>query len=165
MVQQQQAQMPQMYPQVHLPHYANLMPYRQFLSPVYVPPMVMPGYSNNPAYSPHPSTGSSYVLMPGANSPHVNANGLKYAIPQYKSLQAGSPTGFGNFTSPSGYTLNTPGVVGSVSGLDDSSRIKYKDGNMNVYVPNPQVNISLSLFFCRICMCFRFFSILFFAIT
>ncbi|KAD4889393.1 hypothetical protein R6Q59_033747 [Mikania micrantha] len=140
MVQQQAPVAAQMYPQVHLPHFANLMPYRQFLSPVYVPPMVMPGYSNNPTYSPHPSTGSSYVMMAGANSPHVSANGLKYAIPQYKSVQAGSPTGFGNFTSPTGYALNTPGVVGSASGLDDSSRLKYKDGN--VYVPNPQAETS-----------------------
>ncbi|PWA97511.1 hypothetical protein CTI12_AA028770 [Artemisia annua] len=134
---QQQAPLPQMYPQVHVPHYA--MPFRQFLSPVYVPPMVMPNYNNNPSYSPHPSTGSSYVLMPGVNSPHVNANGLKYAIPQFKSIQGGSPTGFGNFTSPNGYTLN-PGVVGSASGLDDSSRLKYKDGN--IYVPNPQAETS-----------------------
>lgn len=137
---QQQAQVAQMYPQVHLPHFTNLMPYRQFLSPFYVPPMVMPGYSNNPTYSPHPTSGSSYLLVPGANSPHVNANGMKYAMPQYKSLQAGSPTGFGNFTSPTGYTLNTPGVVGNPSGLDDPSRIKYKDGN--VYVPNPQAETS-----------------------
>lgn len=137
---QQQAPVAQMYPQVHLSHFANLMPYRQFLSPVYVPPMVMPGYSNNPTYSPHPSSGSSYVLMPGTNSPHLSANGMKYGIPQYKSLQTGSPTGFGNFTSPTGYALNTPGVVGSASGLDDSSRLKYKDGN--VYVPNPQAETS-----------------------
>nr|GFB94454.1 GBF-interacting protein 1-like isoform X4 [Tanacetum cinerariifolium] len=134
---QQQAPLAQMYPQVHVPHYA--MPFRQFLSPVYGPPMVMPSYSNNPTYSPHPSTGNSYVLMPGVNSPHVNANGLKYAIPQFKSIQGGSPTGFGNFTSPNGYTLN-PGVVGSASGLDDSSRLKYKDGN--IYVPNPQAETS-----------------------
>ncbi|KAL4584395.1 hypothetical protein LXL04_008995 [Taraxacum kok-saghyz] len=137
----QQQQVAQMYPQVHLPHFANLMPYRQFLSPVYVPPMVMPGYSNNPTYSPHPhphpSSGSSYLLMPGVNPPpHVT----KYAIPQYKSLQAGSPTGFGNFTAPNGYALNTPGVVGSASGIDDSARLKYKDGN--VYVPNPQAETS-----------------------
>ncbi|KAI3727347.1 hypothetical protein L1987_67160 [Smallanthus sonchifolius] len=135
MVQQQAPVAAQMYPQVHVPHFANLMPYRQFLSPVYVPPMVMPGYSNNPTYSPHPSTGSSYLMMAGANSAHV-----KYTIPQYKSVQTGSPTGFGNFTSPTGYALNTPGVVGSASGLDDSSRLKYKDGN--VYVPNPQAETS-----------------------
>ncbi|GJY13196.1 hypothetical protein Tco_0382505 [Tanacetum coccineum] len=109
---QQQAPLAQMYPQVHVPHYA--MPFRQFLSPVYGP-------------------------ANGVNSPHVNANGLKYAIPQFKSIQGGSPTGFGNFTSPNGYTLN-PGVVGSASGLDDSSRLKYKDGN--VYVPNPQAETS-----------------------
>ncbi|XP_076953391.1 uncharacterized protein LOC143627459 [Bidens hawaiensis] len=133
---QQEASVAQIYPQVHLPHYANLMPYRQFISPVYVPPMAMPGYSNNPTYSPHLSTGSNYLLMPGANSAHVTANGLKYTIPQYKSVQAATPTGFGNFTTPTGYALNTPGVVGSGSGLEDSARIKYKDGN--VYVPNPQ---------------------------
>ncbi|XP_071710481.1 uncharacterized protein [Rutidosis leptorrhynchoides] len=137
MVQQQQAQVAQMYPQVHLQHF---IPYRQFIPPVYVPPMVMPGYSNNPTYSPHPTNGSSYLLVPGANSPHVNANGMKYAMPQYKSLQAGSPTGFGNFTSPTGYTLNTPGVVGNPSGLDDPSRLKYKDGN--IYVTNPQAETS-----------------------
>ncbi|XP_076884997.1 uncharacterized protein LOC143534380 isoform X2 [Bidens hawaiensis] len=140
MVQQQAPVAAQMYPPVHLPHFTNIMPYRQFLSPVYVPPMVMPGYSNNPTYSPHPSTGSSYLMMAGANSPHVSANGMKYAIPQYRSVQAGSPTGFGNFTSPTGYALNTPGVVGSASGLDKSSRLKYKD--VNVYIPNPQAETS-----------------------
>ncbi|GKE35123.1 hypothetical protein Tco_1454445, partial [Tanacetum coccineum] len=91
-----------------------------------------------PSFSTYdPQTG--YVLMPGVNSPHVNANGIKYVIPQFKSIQGGSPTGFWNFTSPNGYTLN-PGVVGSASGLDDSSRLKYKDEN--VYVPNPQAETS-----------------------
>ncbi|GKA10920.1 hypothetical protein Tco_0690353, partial [Tanacetum coccineum] len=60
------------------------------------------------------------------------------ALPSF-SVEIYSPTGFGNFTSPNGYTLN-PGVVGSASGLDDSSRLKYKDGN--VYVPNPQAETS-----------------------
>lgn len=142
MVQQQQQQsMAQMYPQVHVSHFANLMPYRQFLSPVYVPPMAMPGYSNNPAY-PHPSNGSSYVLMPGGNS-HPNASSLKYGIQQFKPLPSGSPTGFGSFTSPNGYPINTPGVVGSAIGLEDSSRLKYKDGNL--YVSNPQVTIYFSM--------------------
>ncbi|KAL3528596.1 hypothetical protein ACH5RR_007918 [Cinchona calisaya] len=137
MVQQQQA-MAQMYPQLHVSHFANLMPYRQFLSPVYVPPMAMPGYSSNPAY-PHPSNGNSYVLMPGTSS-HLTASGLKYGIQQYKPVPAGSPTGFGNFTSPTGYAVNAPGVVGSATGLEDSSRLKYKDGNL--YVPNPQAETS-----------------------
>lgn len=130
----QQQQLAQMYPQLHVSHFANLMPYRQFLSPVYVPPMPVPGYSNNPAY-PHPSNGSSYLLMPG-NSSHLTPNGVKYGIQQFKSVPAGSPNGFGNFTNPTGYTINTPGVVASASGHDDSSRLKYKD---NLYVPNPQV--------------------------
>lgn len=140
MVQQQQQQPPvaQMYQQVHVPHFANLMPYRQFLSPVYVPPMAMPGYSSNPAYS-HPSNANSYLLMPGGSS-HLGANGLKYGIQQLKPVPAGSPTGFGNFTNPTGYAINAPGVVGSATGLEDSSRLKYKDGN--IYVPNPQAETS-----------------------
>uniref|UniRef100_A0A2N9J0A7 GBF-interacting protein 1 N-terminal domain-containing protein n=1 Tax=Fagus sylvatica TaxID=28930 RepID=A0A2N9J0A7_FAGSY len=135
--QQQQTPVAQMYPQVHVSHFANLMPYRQFLPPLYVSPMAMPGYSSNPAY-PHPSNGSSYLLMPGGSS-HLNANSLKYGIQQFKPVPAGSPTGFGNFTNPTGYAMNAPGV-GGATGLDDSSRIKYKDGNL--YVPNPQAEPS-----------------------
>ncbi|XP_022715231.1 uncharacterized protein LOC111274677 isoform X3 [Durio zibethinus] len=138
MVQQRQPPVAQMYPQVHLPHFTNLMPYRQFVSPIYLPQMAMPGYSSNPAY-PHPSNGSSYLLMPGGSS-HLNANGLKYGIQQFKPLPAGSPTGFGNFNSPSGYTINASGVVGNATGLEDSSRIKYKDGN--IYVQNQQADTS-----------------------
>ncbi|CAI8607934.1 unnamed protein product [Vicia faba] len=130
--QQQQHQVAQMYPQVHLSHYANLMPYRQFLSPVYVPPMAVPGYSNNAPY-PHPTNGN-YVLMPGGGS-HLNANNLKYGVQQFKPVPAGNPSGFGNFASPAGYAMLAPGVVGGASGLEDSSRVKYKD---NLYVPNPQ---------------------------
>ncbi|XWS18830.1 hypothetical protein CRYUN_Cryun32bG0078800 [Craigia yunnanensis] len=135
---QQQPPVAQMYPQVHVSHFPNLMPYRQFVSPIYLPQMAMPGYSSNPAY-PLPSNGSSYVLMPGGSS-HLNANGLKYGIQQFKPVPAGSPTGFGNFTSPSGYAINAPGVVGNATGLEDSSRIKYKDGN--IYVQNQQADAS-----------------------
>ncbi|KAK8465028.1 hypothetical protein PHAVU_010G132600 [Phaseolus vulgaris] len=141
MVQQQQQQqppVPQMYPQMHVSHFANLMPYRQFLSPVYVPPpMAMPGYSSNPPY-PHPTNGNSYVLMPGGGS-HLNANNLKYGVQQYKPVPAGNPAGFGNFASPAGYAMITPGVVGGATALEDSSRVKYKD---NLYVPNPQAETS-----------------------
>ncbi|XP_022723268.1 uncharacterized protein LOC111280300 isoform X3 [Durio zibethinus] len=137
MVQQQQPPVAQMYPQVHVSHFPNLMAYRQFVSPIYLPQMAMPGYSSNPAY-PHPSNGSNYVLMPGGSS-HLNANGLKYGIQQFKPLPAGSH-GFGNFTSPSGYAINAPGVVGNATGLEDSSRIKYKDGN--IYVQNQQADAS-----------------------
>lgn len=135
--QQQQPPVAQMYPQVHVSHFANLMPYRQFIPPLYVSPMAMPGYSSNPAY-PHPSNGSSYLLMPGGSS-HLNASSLKYGVQQFKPVPAGSPTGFGNFTNPNGY-INAPGVVGGATGLDDSSRLKYKDGNL--YVPNPQAEAS-----------------------
>ncbi|CAN4115592.1 unnamed protein product [Withania somnifera] len=140
MVQQVQQHQPiaQMYPQVHVSHYANLMPYRHVFSPVYVPPMAMPGYSSNAAY-PHPPNGSNYLLMPGGGS-HLSANGLKYGIQQFKPVPTGSASGFGNFTSPTGYTINSPGVIGSATGLEDSSRIKYKDGNL--YIPNPQAETS-----------------------
>ncbi|KAL5824263.1 hypothetical protein ACOSQ3_020326 [Xanthoceras sorbifolium] len=138
MVQQQPQQMAQMYPQVHLSHFPNVMPYRQIISPVYVPQMAMPGYSNSPAY-PHPSNGNSYLLMPGGSS-HLNANGVKYGIQQFKPVPQGNPTGFGNFTGPAGYAINAPGVVGSATGLEDSSRMKYKDNNL--YVPNPQAETS-----------------------
>ncbi|CAN0877986.1 GBF-interacting protein 1-like [Linum grandiflorum] len=137
-VHQQHPQMAQMYPQVHMQHYANMMPYRQFVSPVYVPQMAMPAYSSNHAY-PHPSNGSSYVLMPGGSS-HLNANGLKYGVQQFKTVPGSSPSGFGNYASSTGYTINAPGVVGNGTGLEDSSRIKYKDGNL--YVPNPQAETS-----------------------
>ncbi|PNT55050.1 hypothetical protein POPTR_001G170700v4 [Populus trichocarpa] len=135
---QQQPPMAQMYPQVHVSQFTNLVPYRQFISPVYVPPMPMPGYSSSPAY-PHPSNGNSYLLMPGGGS-HLNANGLKYGIQHYKPVPGNNPAGFGNFVSPSGYAINAPGVVGSATGLEDSSRMKYKDGNL--YVPNPQAEAS-----------------------
>ncbi|KAJ8756219.1 hypothetical protein K2173_024766 [Erythroxylum novogranatense] len=135
--QQQQPPMAQMYQQVHVSHFPNIMPYRQFLSPVYVPQMAMPGYSSNPAY-PHPSNGNSYLLMPGGGS-HLSANGLKYGIQQFKPVPGNNP-GFGNFTSPPGYAINAPGVVGNATGLEDSSRIKYKEGSL--YVPNPQAETS-----------------------
>ncbi|KAK8664440.1 hypothetical protein V6N13_084231 [Hibiscus sabdariffa] len=138
MVQQQQPPVAQMYPQVHMPHFANLIPYRQFVSPIYLPQMAMPGYSSNPAF-PHPSNGSSYLLMPGGST-HIGANGVKYGIQQFKPVPAGNPTGFGNFTSPSGFAMNAPGVVGSATVLEDSSRTKYKDGN--IYVQNQQADTS-----------------------
>ncbi|KAK4267245.1 hypothetical protein QN277_024051 [Acacia crassicarpa] len=135
---QQPPPVAQMYPQVHVSHFANVMPYRQYLSPVYVPPMAVPGYSSNPPY-PHPSNGNSYLLMPGGGS-HLNANSLKYGLQQFKHVPSGSPTGFGNFTSSAGYAMNAPGVIGGATALEDSSRIKYKDNSL--YVPNPQAETS-----------------------
>ncbi|KAL9235488.1 hypothetical protein vseg_010243 [Gypsophila vaccaria] len=133
---QQQTPIAQMYPQVHLSHFTNVMPYRQIIPQMYVPPMV-PGYSGNPAY-PHLSNGSSYVIMPGGGS-HGPANGLKYGIQQFKPFPSGSPTGFSSLVSPTGF-MNAPGVVGGPTGLDDSSRLKYKDNNL--YAPNPQAETS-----------------------
>ncbi|KAI5384674.1 hypothetical protein KIW84_071616 [Lathyrus oleraceus] len=104
-----------------------------FLSPVYVPHMAVPEYSNSDPY-PHPTNGN-YVLMPRGGS-HVNANNLKYGVQQFKPVPAGNPTGFGNFANPAGYAMLAPGVVGGASGLEDSSRVKYKD---NLYVPNLQL--------------------------
>ncbi|XP_073040149.1 uncharacterized protein [Primulina eburnea] len=134
--QQLQQQMAQMYPQLHVSHYANLMPYRQFLSPVYVPPMPLPGYSNSPAH-PHPSNGNSYLLMPG-NGAHISPSGLKYGVQQFKPVPTGGPTGYGNFSSPAGYAINTPGV-GNAVGHEESSRLNYND---SLYAPNPQAETS-----------------------
>lgn len=131
----QQQPMAQLYPQLHISHYPNFMPYRQLLSPVYVPPMAVPNYSSNPAY-PHPPSGSSYLLMQGGSS-HLTSGGLKYAASQYKPVPAGGPTGYGNYTNAAGYTMSTPGTVGNATGLEDATRLKYKDSNL--YVPNPQV--------------------------
>ncbi|GFZ04294.1 dentin sialophosphoprotein, putative [Actinidia rufa] len=89
LLQQHQPTMPQMYPQDHVSRLANLVPYRQFLSPVYVPSMQMAGYSSNAIY-PHPSNGSSYLLLPGCSF-HLSANSLKYQ--QFKPVPASSPTG------------------------------------------------------------------------
>uniref|UniRef100_F6HI35 Uncharacterized protein n=1 Tax=Vitis vinifera TaxID=29760 RepID=F6HI35_VITVI len=128
---QRQPPVPQMYHQVHVPHFANLMPYRQFLSLVYVPPMAMPGYSSNPTYT-HPSNANSYLLMPGGSS-HLGANRLKHGIQLLKPVLAGSPTGFGNFTNPTGYAINAPSVVGSATGLEDSSRAE----TLEIWIQNP----------------------------
>ncbi|KAK1360288.1 hypothetical protein POM88_044762 [Heracleum sosnowskyi] len=116
----QQPQLTQMYPQVHVSHYTNIMPYRQFLSPVYVPPMAVPGGSSSyPAY-PHPSNGNSSLLMPGpGGSSHLPAGGVKYGMQQFKPVPTGSPNGFGNFAGPNGYAINAPS--GSATGLEDSS--------------------------------------------
>ncbi|XP_018492538.2 uncharacterized protein LOC108862793 isoform X3 [Raphanus sativus] len=138
--QQHQASMQQMYPQVQVAHFPNLMPYRQFVSQVYVPQMPMPGYSGNPAAYAHPSNGNSYVLMPGGGGSHPGSNGVKYGIQQFKPVPTGGPTGFGTYNSPNGYQINSPNVVGNAMGLEDPSRMKYKDGN--IYVPNPQAETS-----------------------
>ncbi|XP_008797669.2 uncharacterized protein LOC103712805 isoform X1 [Phoenix dactylifera] len=137
-IQQQQQQVAQLYPQVHISHFPNFMPYRHVFSPVYVPPMAMPNYSSNAAY-PHPPNGSNYLVMPGGNS-HITASGMKYATSQYKPVPAGSPNAYGSYTNPSGFTMSAPGTVGSTSGLDEASRIKYKDNSS--YVPNPQAETS-----------------------
>ncbi|KAI4331287.1 hypothetical protein MLD38_029486 [Melastoma candidum] len=128
----------QMYPPVHVSHFANMMPYRQFISPVYMSPMAVPGYSGNPAY-PHPSSGNSYMLMPGGAS-HINSGALKYGMQQFKPVQGSSPTGFGNFANHFSYSVNSAGGVGNAAGIDDPSRVKYKDSNL--YIPNPQAEAS-----------------------
>ncbi|KAI4381839.1 hypothetical protein MLD38_007873 [Melastoma candidum] len=130
--------MAQIYPQVHVSQYANMVPYRQFISPMYMSPMSVPGYSGNPTY-PHPSSGNSYMLMPGGAS-HINTGTLKYGMQQFKTVPGGSPTGFANFANHTGYSVNSAGVVGNAPGPDDSSRVKYEDSNL--YIPNPQAEAS-----------------------
>uniref|UniRef100_A0A0E0L939 GBF-interacting protein 1 N-terminal domain-containing protein n=1 Tax=Oryza punctata TaxID=4537 RepID=A0A0E0L939_ORYPU len=135
----QPQQAAQLYPPVHMQHYPNFMPYRHHIySPVYVPPMAMPNFPTN---MPYPSNGNNYLQMPGGGS-HLAAGGMKYGVSQYKPVPAGSPSGYGNYTHPAGFTFSSPGVgvIGGAVGVDDVNRIKYKDNNL--YAPSPQVETS-----------------------
>lgn len=100
--------------------------------------MAMPSYSSNPAYA-HPSTGNSYLLMPGGSS-HLPSGGMKYAPPQYKPLPAGSSTAYGNYPTPAAFAIGTPSPIGGPTALEDMTRIKFKDNNL--YVPNQQAETS-----------------------
>ncbi|KAL5199889.1 hypothetical protein ABZP36_021092 [Zizania latifolia] len=131
----QPQQAAQLYPPVHMQHFPNFMPYRHHIySPVYVPPMAMPNFPTN---IPYPSNGNNYLQMPGGS--HL-AGGMKYGVSQYKPVPAGSPSGYGNYTHPAGFTISSPGVIGAAVGVDDVNRIKYKDNNL--YAPSPQVETS-----------------------
>ncbi|KAJ8500598.1 hypothetical protein OPV22_011150 [Ensete ventricosum] len=135
---QPQQSLPQMYPQVHIPHYPNFVPYRHIFSPVYVPPIALPNYSSNPAY-PHPSNGNNYLMMPGGSS-QIPAASMKYAAAQYKPVPGGSPTAYASYNNSAGFTISSPGAVGSTAGPDDITRIKYKDHGL--YMPNQQAETS-----------------------
>ncbi|OEL37190.1 hypothetical protein BAE44_0001791 [Dichanthelium oligosanthes] len=130
----QQQAAAQMYPQMHVQHFPNFMPYRQIYSPVY--PVPMPNYSPN---VPYPSNGNNYLQMPGGGS-HLTAGGMKYGVSQYKPVPAGNPSGYGNYTHPGGFTIGSPGVIGAAVGVDDVNRMKYKDNN--IYASTPQVETS-----------------------
>ncbi|KAF8783935.1 hypothetical protein HU200_000109 [Digitaria exilis] len=130
----QQQAAAQMYPQMHVQHFPNFMPYRQVYSPVY--PMPMPNYSPN---VPYPSNGNNYLQMPGGGS-HLTAGGMKYGVSQYKPVPAGNPSGYGNYTHPAGFAIGSPGVIGAAVGVDDVNRMKYKDNN--IYGSTPQVETS-----------------------
>ncbi|XP_042384065.1 uncharacterized protein LOC121976125 isoform X2 [Zingiber officinale] len=136
-VHQPQQSLPQMYPQVHMPHYPNFVPYRHIFSPIYVPPIAMPNYSSNPAY-PHPSNGNNFVLMPGGSS-QISSDTMKYALPQYKPLPTGSPTAYTSYSN-SAFSISSPVAVGSTTGIEDFSRVKYKDSSL--YVLNQQAETS-----------------------
>jgi hypothetical protein len=131
----QQQAAAQMYPPMHVQHYPNFMPYRQLYSPIYVPPMPMPNYSPN---IPYPANGNNYLQMPGGGS-HLTAGGMKYGVSQYKPVPAGSPSGYGNYTHPAGYTISSLGVIGAAVGVDDVNRMKYKENN--IYASTPQVQL------------------------
>jgi hypothetical protein len=134
----QQQQAAQMYPPIHVQHYPNFMPYRHPLySPAtYFPPMAMPNYSANVPYA---ANGNNYLQMPSGGS-HLTAGQVKYGVSQYKPVPPGNPSGYGNYTHPAGYTISSPGVIGTGVGVDDVNRMKYKDNN--IYAPTPQVEAS-----------------------
>lgn len=138
---QQQHSISPMYPQVHIPHFSNFIPYRQVNPPVYVPPMAVPGFSSNLAYH-HPANGNNYFLFPGFSS-HPSTNNLKYAPSQIKGAPVGGPASYGNFTNPDVYPIGTSRNMGTTD-LEDVSRIKCKDGNM--FVSNLQVSLLNNLF-------------------
>ncbi|CAM0913304.1 unnamed protein product [Alopecurus aequalis] len=133
-----QQQAAQMYPPIHVQHYPNFMQYRHPLySPAtYFPPMAMPNYSANVPYA---ANGNNYVQMPSGGS-HLTAGQVKYGVSQYKPVPGGNPSGYGNYTHPAGYTISSPGVIGTGVGVDDVNRMKYKDNN--IYAPTPQVETS-----------------------
>lgn len=109
----------------------------------------MPNYSSNPPY-PHPPNGNNYLVMPGGSS-QIAAGSMKYAPAQYKPLPAGSPTAYASYNN-SAFTISSTGAVGT-AGLEDFSRMKYKDSSL--YVPNQQVGCCLQLLFFCIISTFR----------
>ncbi|TVU46600.1 hypothetical protein EJB05_06143 [Eragrostis curvula] len=130
-----QQPVPQMYPQqFQVPQYPNFLPYRHVYPPHYMPPVVVPNYSSNPAFPQLPHA-SSYLVMPNGTS-QLAANGMKYGLPhQYKQMFPGTPTGYGGYANHNGYTVNA-GVIGSTGPVEDGNMSKYKDNNL--YPPNLQ---------------------------
>ncbi|GMH16034.1 hypothetical protein Nepgr_017875 [Nepenthes gracilis] len=100
---QQQPPVGHVYQQVHISHFADVMPYRQFVSSASIPLIGLLGHSSNSAYL-HPSNGNGYVLVPRGGS-HLTANGVKFGILQLKPVPAGSPIGFGNLVAQLGMQL------------------------------------------------------------
>lgn len=96
--------------------------------------MPMPNYSANVPYT---ANGNNYLQMPPSGGSHLTAGQVKYGVSQYKPVPAGNPSGYGNYTHPAGYTISSPGVIGTGVGVDDVNRMKYKDNN--IYAPTPQV--------------------------
>ncbi|XP_020256898.1 uncharacterized protein LOC109833582 isoform X2 [Asparagus officinalis] len=136
MVQQPQ-HFTQLYPQVHIAHYPKFSPYRQIISPLYVPQMLVPNYSRGSAPT-DPSGGGNYLMMPGEN-PQSTSGSLKYGPSQYKTIQAGNLTsGYGIYTNSCGYSVST---VGSTAGIEHMTGMNFKDNN--VYVPNPQSDVDI----------------------
>lgn len=135
---QQQQPFTQLYPQVHISHYPNFVPYRPLFSPLYASQMLVPDYSDNSAHI-QPSAGSNYLTMLDGDQ-HFVSGSMKYGASQYKTVQVGnSTTGYGNYANPGGYMVST---FGSTTGMGDATRISLKDNS--VYVPSPQV---LAIFF------------------
>lgn len=124
----------QMYPQQFHPQHPNILPYRHVFSSQYGSPMVVPNYSSNPAFPQLPHT-STFLVMPNGAS-QLAANGLKYGPShQYKQVFQGTPTGYGGYANPNGYTVSN-GVISSTGGIEDANMSKYKDNSL--YAPNPQ---------------------------
>ncbi|RLN38982.1 uncharacterized protein C2845_PM01G17810 [Panicum miliaceum] len=126
---------PQMYPeQFQVQQYPNFLPYRHVYSAQYGSAMVVPNYSNIPAYPQLPHA-NSYLVMPNGAS-QLAVNGMKYGSPhQYKQVFQGTPAGYGGYANHNGYPVSN-GVIGSTGAIEDANMNIYKDNS--IYAPNPQ---------------------------
>ncbi|KAK9152356.1 hypothetical protein Syun_010665 [Stephania yunnanensis] len=122
---------------VHLPHYPpNFLPYSQYFSPLYGPPVHH--FLSNTAFPQQPPSGSIYPPPTAAA-----ATGIKYPISQYKPGNTGSsthvamPTGYATYgSSPAGFGPSPAVTTGNSTGNEDLSASQYKDNN--VYISGQQ---------------------------
>ncbi|XP_024181060.1 mucin-12 isoform X1 [Rosa chinensis] len=123
---------------VHIPHYANYIPYSHYFNPFYVPPPIHQ-YLGNGAFPQQPQAGGVYPAPPAAA-----ATGVKYSLPQYKagtntgnSNHMGMASGYGPYgSSPAGYNPSPATTAGNTTPNEDLSTSQFKESN--VYITGQQ---------------------------